>query len=113
MEILDLKAHPERYVRVSAFARYWKVDPATLYRDIEKARSSPNASVRRAAFASQPTKRAATDRRTRRRPVDGRRMTDVRDVTPRGDRPLAARRHGWRARHSDHTQRRGLSRIEG
>lgn len=34
--IKDLKTHPEPYVRVSALARYWNVDPSTLYRDIEK-----------------------------------------------------------------------------
>ena len=34
--IKDLKTHPEPYVRVSDLARYWKVDPSTLYRDIDK-----------------------------------------------------------------------------
>jgi hypothetical protein len=34
--IKDLKTHPAPYVRVSALARYWDCDPATLYRDIDK-----------------------------------------------------------------------------
>ena len=34
--IKDLKTHPEAYLRVSDLARYWKVDPSTLYRDIDK-----------------------------------------------------------------------------
>jgi hypothetical protein len=36
MTIKDLQTHPEPYVRVSALAKYWAVDPSTLYRDIEK-----------------------------------------------------------------------------
>jgi predicted DNA-binding transcriptional regulator YafY len=35
-EIKSLDTHPEPFVRVSELARYWRVDPSTLYRDIEK-----------------------------------------------------------------------------
>jgi predicted DNA-binding transcriptional regulator YafY len=34
--IKDLQTHPDPYVRVSALAKYWDVDPSTLYRDIDK-----------------------------------------------------------------------------
>jgi hypothetical protein len=34
--IKDLRTHPEPFVRVSALARYWSVDPSTIYRDIDK-----------------------------------------------------------------------------
>jgi hypothetical protein len=34
--IKDLKTHPAPYVRVSALAEYWDVDPSTIYRDIDK-----------------------------------------------------------------------------
>jgi DeoR/GlpR family transcriptional regulator of sugar metabolism len=34
--IKDLKTHPAAYVRVSALAKYWDVDPSTIYRDIDK-----------------------------------------------------------------------------
>lgn len=36
MSIKDLQTHPEPYVRVSELAAYWRVDPSTLYRDIDK-----------------------------------------------------------------------------
>jgi hypothetical protein len=34
--IKDLTTHPDAYVRVSALAHYWNVDPKAIYQDIDK-----------------------------------------------------------------------------
>jgi hypothetical protein len=34
--IKDLATHPDAYVRVSALAHYWNVDPKAIYQDIDK-----------------------------------------------------------------------------